>query len=264
MGATLLKSKAYFQDNAIDPEFIRAHETLATHGPRHVPISHALVLEKFRSKCEANGLMLMDERGALSRNGEKYMYVAEVVPEVADEDFRMAVGFRSFNDESSVFQMSCGANVLLCSNGMQTSVIIPSKRKHTATIHDLLDSRIDAGLETFRNDSEVTKENIALMKSIPYSDDILGKLIIALGRTGQVGNTNIMKILSEVDKPSYNSKDDSTVWRIMNACTTVTTHRMANPIQSMNTSKLMHDTLMKIIKPDYKPLGEVIDMIEAE
>lgn len=259
--ATLIKNGKYFSDNAIDLDFIKAHEHLESHGPRHVPVSHALILEKFRDKCENAGLMLFNEQGALSKDGERYMYVADVVPEIGDKDeYHLAVGFRSFNDESSCFQMSCGNTVMMCANMMQTSVIIPSRRKHQASIFDVLDSKIDAGLERFRHDARATEENIALMKSIPYSDELLGKLIIALGRSKLIGNTNIMKILEFVDKPPYNDNNDNTAWRIMNACTAVTTHRMANPLQAMSSSKVMHDELMKLIKPDYIPLGDV-DMV---
>lgn len=256
--ATLIKNDKYFADNAIDIDFIKANEHLESHGPRHVPVSHALILEKFRNKCESMGLMLFNEQGALSRCGERYMYVANVIPEIGDKDeYHLAVGFRSFNDESSVFQMSCGTSVLICANMCQSSVIIPSKRKHQASIFDLLDSKIEAGLERFKHDARMTEENIAFMKNTPYSDELLGKLIVALGRTKKIGNTNIMKILDEVDNPSYNSNNDNSAWRIMNACTTVTSHRMANPIQAMDTSKIMHDELMKIIKPDYISLGDV-------
>ena len=255
--AILLKSNKYFDDNAIDIDFLKAHEHLESHGPRHVPVSHALILEKFRNICEKNNLMLFNEQGALSKDGERYMYVAEIMPEVSTEEYALAVGFRSFNDESSVFQMSCGATVTLCSNMLQSSIIVPSKRKHQSSIFELLDSKIEAGLERFRHDSKETEDNIAFMKTVPYSDELLGKLIIALGRTKQIGNTNIMKILDEVDNPSYNDHKDNSAWRIMNACTTVTTHRMMNPLQAMNTSKIMHDELMKLIKPDYVPLGDV-------
>jgi len=261
--ATLLKSNKYFSDNIIDADFLRAHEHLESHGPRHVPVSHALILEKFRDKCESMGLMLFNEQGALSKCGERYMYVADVMPEIGNKDeYHLAVGFRSFNDESSVFQMSCGNTVMMCSNMMQTSVIIPSKRKHQASIIGLLDSKIECGLERFKHDAKETEENISFMKTVPYSDELLGKLIVALGRTKKIGNTNIMKILDEVDNPSYNDHKDNTAWRIMNACTTVTTHRMANPIQAMDTSKIMHDELMKLIKPGYVPLGDV-DMVDA-
>ena len=258
MSATLLKNSNWFSDNAIDIDFIKAHEHLESYGPRHVPVSHALILEKFHKICEKQGLMLFNERGALSKNGDKYMYVADVVPEISSSnDYYLSVGFRSFNDESACFQMSCGADVLICSNGLQTSCIIPSRRKHTRTINELLDSKIEAGLEKFKLDSKETEDNIAFMKTVPYTDELLGKLIIALGRTKQIGNTNIMKILDEVDNPSYNDHKDMTAWRIMNACTAVTTHRMMNPLQAMNTSKLMQDELMKIIKPGYVPLGDV-------
>lgn len=261
MSATLLKTNKWYNENAIDTDFIKLHEHLESYGPRHVPVSHALILSLFRNKCEANGLMLFNERGALSKNGDRYMYVADIIPEVtsSNTDYNMSIGFRSFNDESAVFQMSCGVNVLICSNGLQTACVAPSRRKHTKTIHDLLDAKIENGLERFKKDSTTTEENIRLLKATPYSDELLGKLIVALGRTKKIGNTNIMKILDEVDNPSYNNKADSTAWRIMNACTTVTTHRMANPLLSLDTSKIMMDELMKLIKPDYVPMGNIVD-----
>lgn len=259
--ATLIKNSKYFDDNIIDSDFIRANEHLESHGTRHIPVSHALVLDTFRDKCESMGLMLFNEQGALSKDGERYMYVAEVIPEVCDnDDYHLAVGFRSFNDESSVFQMSCGTNVMCCANMAMSSVIVPSRKKHTKTIHDMLDSKIECGLERFKHDAKDTEDNIQLLKATPYSDELLGKLIVALGRTKRVGNTNIMKILEEVDNPSYNDKSDNSAWRIMNACTTVTTHRMTNPLLALDTSKLMHDELMKLVKPGFIPLGETLDI----
>lgn len=256
--ATLIKGNKYFPDNIIDPDFIKANEHLESHGPRHVPVSHALILDAFRNKCEQMNLMLFNEQGALSKCGERYMYVAEVMPESTDnaKNYHLAVGFRSFNDESSVFQMSCGARVmnLDCSGICQTSIIIPSRRKHTKTIHELLDAKIESGLDTFKKDAIITEENLKIIKETPYSDEILGKLLISLGRSKRIGNTNIMKILEEVDE----IKDDTT-WKILTACLNVTGQRIANPLQSLDTSKLMHDELMKIIKPDYVPLGEVLD-----
>lgn len=263
MSATLLKNTKWFSDNVIDIEFIKQHEHLESYGPRHVLVSHALILNKFHNICANRGLMLFNEQGALSKDGNKYMYVADVVPEIGNvNEYHLSIGFRSFNDESACFQMSCGTHVMICSNGMQTSCIIPSRRKHQSSIIGLLDSKIEAGLERFRSDAKKTEENIAFMKTIPYSDELLGKLLISLGRSKAIGNTNIMKILDEVDNPSYNDHKDMTAWRIMNACTYVTTHRMANPLQAMNSSKIMHDELMKIIKPDYIPLGDV-DLAEA-
>ena len=257
MSSNLIKGGKYFPDNAIDVDFLKANEHLESHGPRHTPVSHALILDKFRNICENRGLMLFNEKGALSKCGEKYMYVADVVPEIGDKDeYHLSVGFRSFNDESSVFQMSCGATVVLKDSyeRIQTSVIIPSKRKHQASIFELLDSKIEAGLERFNHDAKITEENIAFMKTIPYSDELLGKLIVALGRTKMIGNTNIMKILEYVDESASN---DNSAWKIMNACATVTSKRMANPILAMNTSKIMHDELMKIIKRDYIRLGDI-------
>ena len=78
MSATLLKNNKWFSENAIDVDFLKANEHLESYGPRHVPVSHALILNRFRDICEKRGLMLFNEQGALSKDGDRYMYVAEV------------------------------------------------------------------------------------------------------------------------------------------------------------------------------------------
>lgn len=245
----------WYTDNAVNPEFIRAHEHLESHGPRHVPVSHALILDKFHEKCASMNLELFNEQAALSRCGEKYMYVAEVVPEVSDIDYTMFVGFHSFNDESAVFQLSCGTSIDL-SYYMQTSAIIPSRKKHTESINDLLDAKIEVGLNRFKHDSEITEQNIQKMKGVPYSDEILGKFIIALGRTKKIGNTNVMKIVEEFDA---SKSDDKSVWRILAAGAAMAARRITNPLLAMDTTKIMHDELMKIIDPDFTPLGDELN-----
>ena len=264
MSARIHANNKWFAENALDPEFIKAHEHLEAHGNRHVPISHAMVLERFYDKCKTMDLNVFNEQAALSKCGEKYMYVAEVCPTVSDVDYSIFVGFRSFNDESAVFQLSCGT-VIDLSYYMQTSAIIPSRKKHTKSILDLLDAKIEVGLNRFKHDSAITEENIALLKKTSYSDELLGKLLLSLGRTKKIGNTNIMKIIDEVDAPSSDAaKNDNSAWRIMSACAAITAKRISNPLQAMDMTKLMHDELMKIVNPGFVPLGDNNDAFYAD
>ena len=76
--ATILKNKQWFDENVTDIDFIKAHEDLTPRGRIHTPISSAVVLEKFREKAKNLGLVLMNEKGALKRDGLRYMYVADV------------------------------------------------------------------------------------------------------------------------------------------------------------------------------------------
>ena len=264
MSATLLKNKKWFDENAVDVEFIKAHENLDPRGPRHQPISSSIVLTKFRDKAESLGLKLINEKGALRRTGDAFMYVAEV-DDGRDDDYRLSVGFRNFGDRSLSLHFACGASVLCCCNGILSSLIRPASIRHTTgnlAIGDLsrLDNKLNYAFEHFAADGKSTADQIAYMKETPYSDDLLGRYIVELGRTHEIGNSHIMNILHEVDTPSYNRKDDNSAWRIMNAGTTVTTHKIKNPMQAARTSQLMQNTLMKLIKPGFVPLGDAIDV----
>lgn len=263
--ATLLRNNKWFDVNATDIDFIRANENLTPQGPRHQPISSAVVLTKFRDKAESLGLKLINEQAALRKTGDAYMYVAQVDDGKTDSDHRLAVGFRNFGDRSLSLHFACGSHVLCCSNGCLTSIIKPASVRHTTgnlNLNDLvkLDQRLNYAFERFQKDGEETERQITFMQQTPYSDDLLGRYIVALGRTHQIGNTHIMDILHEVDTPSYNRKDDNTAWRIMNAATAVSTHKIKNPMQAARTSQIMSNTLMSLIEPGFKPLGDAIDV----
>lgn len=261
--ATLLKNNTYFQDNAIDIDFIKANGKCESHGSQHYPIAHELVLSKFRAKAKSLGLSLIDEQGALSTNGERYMYVADVQSD-ANKDFRLSVGFRNFNDRSLSFSGSCGASVMICCNGMQTSLIVPSRQRHTEGNFGKLDNKIDIIFDRFEKDGAETVKQIQCMMSTPYSDRLLADFILDVGRNSGMSNTNIMRILHEVDNPTLNNKDDNTAWRIMNAATYVTTHKIKSPIEAARVSQFASNSLMKLIQPGFKPLGDIIDVEPIE
>ena len=80
-----------------------------------------------------------------------------------------------------------------------------------------------------------------------------------------IGSSNLMKILEELENPTLNSHEDSSVFRLHNAATYVTTHKMSqrNPAQALMASRILNNTIMNIIKPDFVPLGDVVD-VEVE
>jgi len=265
--ATLLRNNKWFDVNATDIDFIRANENLTPQGPRHQPISSAVVLTKFRDKAESLGLKLINEQAALRKTGDAYMYVAQVDDGKTDSDHRLAVGFRNFGDRSLSLHFACGSHVLCCANGCLTGICRPASTRHTLgnlNMGDLtrLDQRMAYAFERFAGFNAETNRQIEYMKSTPYSDDLLGRYIVALGRTHKIGNTHIMDILHEVDTPSYNRKDDNTAWRIMNAATAVSTHKVKNPMQSASMSNLMLNTLMGLIEPGFKAYGD--DCVDVE
>ena len=269
-----MKNTQWFDENVVDVDFITAHEDLSPKGRIHTPISSAEILTKFREKALNLGLRLVNEKGALKRDGKRFMYVADVEDD-SHPDYALSVGFRNNSDKSLAFSGCCGSSVFICANGCMTSIIKPSKMRHTignvTRNAGFLDAKIDTIFERFLDDKDEIEGQIEFMRQTSLTDEIVGKFVRALNggwkgdkfvKNPLIGSFNLMQILAELENPTLNRHDDSSVFRLHNAATYVTTHKMSqrNPSQAMMASRLLNNTIMNIIKPDFTPLGDVVDV----
>jgi hypothetical protein len=269
-----MKNAQWFDENVVDVDFITAHEDLTPKGRIHTPISSAEILTKFREKALNLGLRLVNEKGALKRDGKRFMYVADV-EDNSHPDYALSVGFRNNSDKSLAFSGCCGSSVFICANGCMTSLIKPSKMRHTignvTRNAGFLDAKIDTIFERFLEDKGAIEGQIEFMRQTSLTDEIVGKFVRALNggwkgdkfvKNPLIGSSNLMQILAELENPTLNRHDDSSVFRLHNAATYVTTHKMSqrNPSQAMMASRLLNNTIMNIIKPDFTPLGDVVDV----
>lgn len=272
--ANIMKNTQWFDENVVDVDFITAHEDLSPKGRIHTPISSAEILTKFREKALNLGLRLVNEKGALKRDGKRFMYVADVEDD-SHPDYALSVGFRNNSDKSLAFSGCCGSSVFICANGCMTSIIKPSKMRHTignvTRNAGFLDAKIDTIFERFLDDKDEIEGQIEFMRQTSLTDEIVGKFVRALNggwkgdkfvKNPLIGSSNLMQILAELENPTLNRHDDSSVFRLHNAATYVTTHKMSqrNPSQAMMASRLLNNTIMNIIKPDFTPLGDVVDV----
>ena len=107
---------------------------------------------------------------------------------------------------------------------------------------------------------------MSLLKSTKLTDSLIAKYILTLARTKQIGSTHVLDVLrfvdepelmTEVQSPTLNSKDDDSAFRLLNAATYMTTHRIKNPDAQNTASKLVLDSLMRAIQgKDYIPIGD--------
>lgn len=272
--ANIMKNAQWFDENVVDVDFITAHEDLTPKGRIHTPISSAEILTKFREKAFNLGLRLVNEKGALKRDGKRFMYVADVEDD-SHPDYALSVGFRNNSDKSLAFSGCCGSSVFICANGCMSSLIKPSKMRHTignvTRNAGFLDAKIDTIFERFLEDKGEIEGQIEYMRQTSLTDEIVGKFVRALNggwkgdkfvKNPLIGSSNLMQILAELENPTLNRHDDSSVFRLHNAATYVTTHKMSqrNPSQAMMASRLLNNTIMNIIKPDFTPLGDVVDV----
>lgn len=275
MSNTICKNHQWFDENAVDTEFILANENILpipnpTGRTVHTPVSSAEILTKFRERAAALGLRLVNEHGALKRDGRRFMYTADV-EDTAHPDYALSVGFRNASDKSLAFNGMCGTHVFVCSNGCCSSIVKPSKMRHTignvGTV-GFLDAKIDTIFSRFLEDKDAIVNQIETMKGTALTDEILGKFVRKANgfwdngefhKNPLVGSTNLCRILEELENPTLNSHTDNSVFRLHNACSYVTTHKFKNPSQGLLASRALNNLIMGIIQPDFAPLGDVIE-----
>ena len=265
---TICASKAKWfrtEDGATDVDFIRAHENLTPMGVIHRPMSSADILTKFRDKANSLGLKFRKETGALlkpTENGgaNRYMFIAEV-EDPTHPDYALSVGFRNFGDKTLSFSGMCGNSIFVCENGVCTSVVKPSRMRHTIgnVDNNRIDGKIDHIFDRFCKDAGEIHGQIALMKDTKITDDIVGKFVRSAIKCNYLGGRNLMRILEDLENPAYNSHNDNSVFRLMNACSKVSTHNVPNPNQGAMLSRYCNNLIMTIIKPDFVPLGDAVE-----
>lgn len=265
--------KTYYRmDGVIDPDFIRAHEKLTSLGSKHKPISSALILDKFHEKASLLGLQLANEQCALQKKGRRFLYNALVTSDkIKNEDHALAIGFANFSDRSKSFTGLLGTRVFMCSNLCFHGIVKPACQRHTIGNYDRIDDKIGILFDTFEKDKDTIEGQIQLMKATKLDDTILGKFVLGLARQGNAfGNTHILDIarftdnpepmLAELGNPTYNDKNDSSAYRLFNAATFIVNYKMKNAEAKIYATKLVTDTLMGVLNPQYKPVGDVIDV----
>jgi len=273
------------EDGALDTDFIRQNEVVESRGRIHRPISSAIVLDKFRERAKVLGLRFKNEQAALLKRkvdekkgvvgGDRYMYIAEVEDDT-HPDYALSVGFRNFSDKSLAFSGMCESHIFVCENGVCHGIVKPSKVRHTIgnierNTH-LLDDKIDTVFQRFLEDGKKIHEQIALMGSTKLTDDIVARFV--KGANGEwikkddkwtfvknplLGSANLLRILEDLENPERNDRNDNSVMRLMNSASHITSHTITNPNQSMLASNFCNNLIMKILKDDFVPLGDVVE-----
>ena len=227
-GSRFMKPGKWYTENASNLEFLAAHEVAEQEGRLHRPELHSKVLTSFREVAEARGLQLTDECGQLSQNGKNFIYTARIAS--GDADYSYTIGFRNYNDRTLAFHGMFGSHVFVCTNGMCTDYIIPSRTKHIHNDFTPMLEKINIIFDCFPQEKNAIDNGILQLKNTPVDDNLVGKFLV----TGLRENIFCPKVsgmvLKEYDKPTLNSNDDTSLWRLANAVSYVTTHCMTGEL----------------------------------
>lgn len=227
--------------DCIEPEVLKAIQT-ESQGPRHKPIQHSDILDMFQKYADENNMTLSNPIGKLSKDRMRYMFLVDCnCNEI--EDYTMTVGFINANDKSKAFTGICGTRVFMCSNGVVTGIVSESKTRHSLNNGDRIQDKINLVYNNFSANRERMVNQIDFLKHTPLTEDILGKTLVSMVRSNVMGATNIARIVSEVDSPTFNSKNDVSCWRLYNAASHVAKN-VENPVYNVDVTNRIHSHVL--------------------
>lgn len=188
-------------------------------GSRHVPVNHGDIIDIFRDVLSAKKIETVQERGLLSPDNMKFIFVVDIKSEASDYSFTL--GFVNYNNKAKTFRGFAGEKVFVCSNEMVSNIIQASARRHTTNIFAALNDKVESIIEHYFIFRETRTTEINRLKQLPFTDDHLSKTVLAMHREGFLGNAFIDRVVHEYDAPRHEEFKPKTVWSFQNACTEI-------------------------------------------
>jgi len=205
-------------------------------GNHHVPINHGEALELFKNRMETHSFTPTKEVGLLSPDRLKFVYVSEVQNE--GNEYAFNLGFVNYNDRSRALEVISGEKVFVCSNEMYTGIVQESRRRHTTHVWKILEEKFEFGINRFSEFIEARRGQIDMLKEEKFNEPRFAAAILHLHRHSSFGNTDIGRIVTEWDNPSFQyGTHQRSAWNFQNACTYVIKENIEDPVRRISVCK---------------------------
>jgi hypothetical protein len=187
--------------------------------PTWVPIPHDRLLGGVLTCLERAGLSIVTEAHGLSRDGNRYFGLLQVLNGHADQDFGLVVGLRNSHDKSFPAGLVVGASVFVCDN-LSFSGEIKLARKHTAHVERDLPRLIEQAVGRLGDLRRTQETRFIAYKQRELSDGHAHDLIVQALDAQVVPVTKIPEVLREWREPRHPEfREGRTAWRLFNAFT---------------------------------------------
>jgi len=154
----------------------------------------------------------------LTKDGNRYFGLLQVVNGHNADDFGMVIGVRNSHDKSFPAGLVVGASVFVCDN-LSFSGEIKLARKHTSMINRDLPQLIGRAMGQLGTHRRTQDRRFAAYKTTELSDGEAHDLMIRAIDARVCPVTTIPNVIAEWRRPRHPefSADGKTAWRLFNA-----------------------------------------------
>lgn len=187
---------------------------------RWQPVPHLEFLEQVEESLAQFGVKTTGTELALSKDGDRFFGLMTLEPQELElkSGYTTALGIRNSHDKSFAAELTLGSNVFVCDN-LAFSGEIRVIRKHTRFIQrDLprLTAKAVGKMTELRIDQS---RRITAYSSSELSETQVHDLVIKMLYLKIIGETKVLDVLNEYNKPHYQEFEQHTAWSFFNAVT---------------------------------------------
>lgn len=207
------------------------------------PINHDYFVDMVQDRLEDRGLKVLSEAHGLTKNGQNYFGMFEVVGKNLRADYSTVVGLRNSHAKEFAAMIAVGSGVFVCDNLAFSGEIVIG-HKHTTNVREYLPLRIAAAMDqVVKLDDHQEKRYIAY-KDRDFSNFEAEATIVDLFRKGALNTRNLPKVVEQWDQPDHEEFKNDNVWKLFNACTEA--YKGTSPEWIQNLSGKLHNHLDEV------------------
>jgi hypothetical protein len=185
------------------------------------PVSHAEIIEAIRINARTNNLKIIRDRVYSNLLGTRVtgFFDVEDGTEFGNiHGLKMMFGYRNSYDKSMSVAFVAGASVWICGNGCISGDLMAFKRKHTGTVAEELNDKIQVGVDRMRSDFGRLTLEVDVMKNYNLTErqkaEILGVMYF---ERNLVTPTQLSIIKNELTQSEHFKEDNA--WSLYNNVT---------------------------------------------
>jgi hypothetical protein len=197
-----------------DVENVPTPEATAT----WTPIPHTALIDRVQDTITGNGLTIVNQTHALTRNGARYFGLMQVANGQNADDYAMVLGLRNSHDKMFPAGFVVGASVFVCDN-LSFSGEVRMTRKHTVHILRDLPGLVQRSVGQLMEKWHAQDQRIAAYKADELDDLRAHDLIVRAIDARALTATQVPKVLQEWRHPKHEEFSPRTSWSLFNGFT---------------------------------------------
>jgi len=211
-------------------------------GKRWKPIQHGELADAIRAEVDGRGWRVTKELYSTARGGAD-MAGALMVDGVGGVDLGpgmgLSLGFLNSNARRKALQITIGASVACCTNGMCTGTILLN-RLHDHTVD--LPEEIRGALDRYTVAAGEIPDVVRGLRERELSPGEASEILMETARRRLVGWATIGRVDKEYRNPTFKEHGRGTSWALLNAFTYAARRNIA-PTRQMETYNTFREML---------------------